>query len=244
MNGYANLMNGNPSKWFCAPIYRSQNHPSQDILAPIPRPELSNITIARAILASSALHAVILWCFIGWNMSADQPLTDFSKNSRLEAKLVSNIQTNLLKLESATLVSTQVPGSEQSAIEPPLRPIDAAAKSGIPTPALRQSLPTEVSTIGAPIFDIEIEPNYPIELLARGMRGAVTALFKVGSEGKLEVIEILDSRPSGAFDGAVIAAITSAKLRAGSTKKGSQLMITVVFDASGTKPQGQIIQFP
>ena len=91
-----------------------------------------------------------------------------------------------------------------------------------------------------PVFDSGIEPVYPIQWLANGLRGSVKATFKIGPDGQIDHIEIVDSQPAGRFDSVVLAAIRAATIRKGSAVPGSRFSITVVFDPSGTGAEGAV----
>jgi TonB family protein len=91
----------------------------------------------------------------------------------------------------------------------------------------------ELNVSSLPIMLVGIEPRYPLPLLVKNVRGSVSATFRIGSEGRFEDIQIIESSPEGVFDKVVIDAISAAIAAEGSVRKGNKFKITFVFDPSG-----------
>lgn len=54
---------------------------------------------------------------------------------------------------------------------------------------------------------VQVSPSYPAEAAAKGVEGEVTMRFNIDAEGKVNDIEVIESRPVGVFDEAAIAAL-------------------------------------
>lgn len=81
----------------------------------------------------------------------------------------------------------------------------------------------------------ELAPGYPLPLLAKGIRGFVTAEIRVDEHAQLELVAILDSSPAGMFDQSVIDEIgATPRLKAGLVPAGVY-RVRFVFDPLGTK---------
>lgn len=91
-----------------------------------------------------------------------------------------------------------------------------------------------------PVFAIEISPRFPLPLLAKGLRGSVSAVFQVERDGKIVNIEITQSQPPGIFDSAAIEAISSARVRSDTTRPGLRLGVTIIFDPAGIQATHQL----
>lgn len=59
--------------------------------------------------------------------------------------------------------------------------------------------------VASPI--VQVSPSYPAEAAAKGVEGEVTMRFNIDTEGKVNDIEVIESRPAGVFDEAAIAAL-------------------------------------
>jgi len=94
----------------------------------------------------------------------------------------------------------------------------------------------------APVLELPFAPRYPIQLMVKGVRGSVTASFKVGRSGVPEDVEIIDSSPPGAFDSAVIDALQQARFSIDAVRPNSAWITTIIFDPSGTRSQGKNTQ--
>jgi len=105
--------------------------------------------------------------------------------------------------------------------------------------------PSESSAgIQIPIFDQAFAPNYPVHALIKGIRGTVTASFRVGEDGTPIDVEIISGAPSADFDAAVIQALANTRIKPGSVRSHSAMIVVVVFDPFGTDIQGSITQKP
>ena len=121
----------------------------------------------------------------------------------------------------------------------------AQASGHSDTPSSTQSSKSEQikTRLTLPVFDAAIEPVYPIQLLANGLRGSVKATFQIGVDGQINNIQIVDSKPTGRFDEVVFAAIKAATIKKGSATPGSRFSITVIFDPSGTGAEGAVLPY-
>ena len=117
----------------------------------------------------------------------------------------------------------------------------ASTKKSQKTPISGADSLASAGNVGAqiPVFEQEFTPRYPIQSLIKGIRGTVTASFRVGENGVPEDIEIISSTSTGDFDLAVIQALANTRIKLGSSRPKSAFSVTVIFDASGTNLQGK-----
>lgn len=196
--------------------------------------------LIRAVVASILLHSLFFWLAEDWGGYQNVSL---GKHTQLEIRFSE-------PKKSVSLSSSPIDTASTTDLFGLTQNESASDSSALAKPTSRQSLPKVAKpdkdieeNFVPPVFAVAIEPQYPLQLLINNTRGAVTATFQFGSGGKIEQLEILDSRPPGAFDQAVIDAITRARLPEGSTRPRGRFMITVIFDASGTNTQAQISQY-
>lgn len=196
------------------------------------------------MLSSLSVHACVFLIFDFSDKRVDPKTQNSPGFLRIEASLRYPIS------EALQLVTKRE--SEQAVKNGEIPSLSADAKSFITA----SPLPTESKAIEAgknmlqnialgsvpPKFDVEIDPQYPFQLLVKGIRGTVTATFKVGSGGRIEEFEILDSYPPGLFENSVYQAAIAAKVHENSNSQGSRFVIKIIFDPTGTGARSEIGQ--
>lgn len=222
---------------------QKQRHPrsNQDT------PERRGFRLLAALAASVVFHGAVLHG-IGHGPSATSHAGGPGKArpGPLDARLVQRPQpatpTNPAP-QTGDPVETrplrQTPHQETQAGDPDGKHIPASGKASV---AADNPSPAGNAIVDVPVFEIPFAPRYPLPLLSKGVRGTVTIGFKVSRIGSAEEIQLIDSAPAGLFDAAVIDALMRAQLDIDSVRPGSAWVVTVVFDATGTNPQGPVSQ--
>lgn len=102
----------------------------------------------------------------------------------------------------------------------------------------------EISGPQFPVFEQAFAPIYPVRALMKAIRGSVTASFRVGKDGTPIDVEIIGGTGSAEFDNAVIQALGNTRIKPGSVRAHSLMIVTVIFDSSGTSVEGSFSQNP
>ncbi len=89
----------------------------------------------------------------------------------------------------------------------------------------------------APELEQAFMPRYPFMALSKGIRGTVSARFRVGKDGSIEDVVIISSPVTGGFDAAVIQALANTRIDTRSVHPNSMMMVTVIFDPAGINHQ-------
>lgn len=196
-----------------------------------------------ALVASLVFHGVVLHGF-GQGLSRTSNTSGLRKAQAgsLDARLAHRSLPETLPENAADDASPllQIPRQEAQA--------DKADRKRIAAPDDKASVATDKSSpagnavVDIPVFEVPFAPRYPLQLLTKGIRGTVTIGFKISRNGGAEDIVMIDSAPPGLFDSAVLDALMRAQLDIDSVRPGSAWVVTVVFDATGTNPQGPVSQ--
>lgn len=194
-----------------------------------------------ALAASLVFHGAVLYG-VGQGLSGTSHASGLRKAQAgsLDARLVHRSLQETRPANAADDASPllQIPRQEAQAGKADRKRI--AAPDDKASVAADKSSPAGSAIVDVPVFEVPFTPRYPLQLLAQGIRGSVTVSFRVSRIGGAEGIELIDSAPAGVFDAAVIDALMRAQLDIDSVRPGSAWVVTVVFDATGTNPQGPV----
>ena len=209
--------------------------------------------LGASLVASILLHGLILSTLgVGWHRHGARLDPDNALPLTIRVELVDTVAFSAPLPPVAPVVASETlpPIIEDSPIIEEIKPVIPEVP---PAPVRSVSVPA-ISSPGddpaaassevdqAPVFEQPFKPKPPLLAYTKGLRGSVTASFRIGKEGTPEDIQIISSSAGGAFDSAIIEALKNTRIKPDSVRAQSLMQVTVVFDPFGTNLQGSFLQ--
>lgn len=200
-----------------------------------------------AIAVSILFHGVVLVSSSGIRECSPEDSHAFSIQARLALRPVAaDTQPFLAAQEAATPGQFAADRAETAAVASASVQEQSGQRSRVDTTiSPKKETDSALNTVfQAPGFEQAFVPRYPFLALSKGIRGKVTARFRVGKEGSIEDVTIISSPVSGGFDAAVVQALANTRITPGSARPNSLMMVTVIFDPAGVSLQDPFAQTP